>query len=67
LRPAGQMNAGEVWTCPYCEQSVRNIAGRPELPPGYFENCQLRDRMVADECIAYRNPEKAKGVIAERE
>jgi hypothetical protein len=60
------LSAGEVWTCPYCEQSIQIIFGRPELPPGYFEKCQLRDRMVADECIAYRNPDKARKLIAER-
>jgi hypothetical protein len=60
------LSAGEVWTCPYCKQSIEIISGRPELPPGYFQKCLLRDRMIADECIAYRNLDRARELIAER-
>jgi hypothetical protein len=66
-RPAGAyLSPGEVWTCPYCEQSIQIVSGRPKLPPGYFQKCQLRDQMIADECIAYRNPDKAKTLVSER-
>jgi len=60
------LSAGEVWTCPFCKQSIEIAFGRPELPQGYFEKCEFRDRMIADECIAYRNPDKARKLMAER-
>jgi hypothetical protein len=42
-----------VWTCPICGQYViqrPNIG--PITPPGYIENCKLRDHLIGNECIA---------------
>jgi hypothetical protein len=48
-----------IWDCPLFE-----IGGG--LPPDYFETCRLRDQMVGDECIAYRDPERARRLLLEK-
>ena len=50
-----------IWTCPICEQTVIARPGsQPTLPPGYFDNCKLKDHMIGVECIARRDLEAAK-------
>jgi hypothetical protein len=51
-----------IWDCPLCGQSVEIGAG---LPPNYFDTCRLRDHMIGDECIAYRDPERARRLLLE--
>jgi hypothetical protein len=46
-----------IWDCPLCGQAIE--IGTGKRPPGYFETCLLREHMVGDECLAYRQPEKA--------
>jgi hypothetical protein len=57
------VDVGKIWKCPFCYQSVLITAGRPALPPRYYETCRLRDTMIADECLAYRNLRRALQLI----
>ncbi len=50
-----------TWDCPICWQRVE--IGNGKLPPGYFETCKLRDHMIGDECIAYRDPQRAQQLL----
>ena len=55
----------EIWKCELCGQSVEVVAGKfVELPQGYFENCKLREHMIGDECIAFRDADAAKRILA---
>jgi hypothetical protein len=57
--------AQRVWTCEICGQKVikRPDSALPILPPGYFEDCKLRDRMIGDECLARRDLEAARRLM----
>lgn len=57
----------EMWTCPFCQQTVRVGAYGCCAPPDFVKNCLLRDHMVGDECIAYLNPDKARELLMERD
>jgi hypothetical protein len=48
------------WDCPLCGQSLEIGGG---LPPDYFETCRLRDHMIGQECIAYRDLERARRLL----
>ena len=50
--------------CPLCGQSIEIGTGR--RPPNYFETCRLRDHMIGDECIAYRDPVGALALLNEQ-
>jgi hypothetical protein len=50
-----------IWDCPFCGQTIEVGTGR--LPPNYFETCKLRDHLVGNECIAYRDPEAARRLL----
>ena len=64
----GMSDIDRSWTCEVCGQSLFRPAGSAKviLPPGYFQNCKLRDHMIGDECIAYRDLPKAKSLAAKR-
>jgi hypothetical protein len=51
-----------IWDCPLCGQVVE-IGSRP---PNYFETCRLRDRMIGDECLAYRDLRGAEKILKEK-
>jgi hypothetical protein len=53
-----------IWDCPLCGQSIE--VGTRRRPQGYFETCRLREHMVGDECIAYRQPDKALGLLKQQ-
>jgi hypothetical protein len=58
---------GEIWKCELCGQSVKVVAGKfVELPQGYFENCKLREHMIGDECIAFRDADGARRILAQK-
>jgi hypothetical protein len=52
-----------IWDCPLCGQRIE--VGTRKRPPDYFETCRLRDHMVGDECIAFRDPEAALKILKE--
>ena len=64
----GMSDIDRSWTCEICGQSLFRPAGSTKtiLPPGYFQNCKLRDHMIGDECIAYRDLPKAKSLVGHR-
>ena len=50
-----------TWKCEFCGQSVGVVAGKfAQLPEGYFDNCKLREHMIGNECIAFRDADAAK-------
>lgn len=51
----------QVWDCPLCGQVVE--IGSEKLPPDYFESCRLREQLVGDECLAYRDLERARQIL----
>ena len=51
----------DVWECRFCGQRIE--VGAHKRPPGYFETCKLRDHMIGDECIAFRDPDKARELL----
>lgn len=51
-----------IWDCPFCGQAIEVGSGR--LPPNYFETCRLREYLIRDECIAYRDREEARRLLA---
>ena len=53
-----------VWDCPFCGQSIE--VGTHKRPSDYFETCRLRDHMIGDECIAYRQPDKALELLKQQ-
>jgi hypothetical protein len=55
------------WKCEFCGQQVELHHGRPKLPQEYFENCKLKDYFIGDECIAFRDPERARLLLTEGE
>jgi hypothetical protein len=59
------VDMSKIWKCPYCGQSIE--VDTRKRPPGYFETCKLRDRMIGDECIAYRDPKLAEALIKKLE
>jgi hypothetical protein len=52
-----------IWDCPLCGQAIE--IGTHKRPPGYFETCKLPDHMVGDECLAYRDPDRALQLLKE--
>jgi hypothetical protein len=57
----------ETWTCPFCQQTVR-VDGRGLHPSDDFsERCLLPEHIVNDECVAFRNPRKARELMMERD
>jgi hypothetical protein len=58
-------NTAPVWKCEFCGQSVALKAegGLAQLPPGFFENCKLRDHLIGSECVAFRDPATARSLI----
>jgi hypothetical protein len=56
-----------TWTCPFCQQSVL-IGAYGFCPSSEFrENCLLKEHIVADECIAYHDPDGARELMMERD
>ena len=57
--------AQRIWACELCGQKVimRPGSALPILPPGYFDNCKLRDHMIGNECIARRDPETGRRLL----
>jgi hypothetical protein len=53
-----------IWDCPLCGQSIE--VGTRKRPPGYFETCRLREYMVGEECIAYRDPQRAQKLLKKK-
>lgn len=53
-----------IWKCEFCGQCIE-IAdnGAKRLPEGYFDKCKLREDMVGDECIAFRQPDMARTIV----
>jgi hypothetical protein len=48
----GQLR-NRVWTCPICGQCVIQRPNEGSImPPGYMENCRLRDHLIGNACIA---------------
>jgi hypothetical protein len=54
----------DIWDCPLCGQAIE--VGTDRLPPDYFETCRLRDYSIGKECIAYRDSEQARRLLAGR-
>lgn len=54
-----------TWKCELCSQSVLlDVDGTPWFPPGFAENCPLKDHMIGYECIAFRDRERAQRLLA---
>jgi hypothetical protein len=64
---APKFHSTDLWTCPFCRQSVRVGAYGCCAPPDFFKKCLLRDHMVGGECVAYLNPRKARELMKGRE
>jgi hypothetical protein len=52
-----------VWGCPLCGQVVEVRSGQTILPPDYFETCRLPERMIGNECIAFRDLDTARRLL----
>jgi hypothetical protein len=63
----GSHSDHEFWTCAFCQQTVLVTKDGLRLPPGYFETCLLPEHMVENDCIARRNPERARRLLLGRE
>lgn len=54
-----------MWECEFCTQTVLlDVDGTPWFPPGFVENCRLRDHIIGYECIAFRDRERAERLLA---
>jgi hypothetical protein len=57
----------DSWTCPFCQQTVRLGAYGFCTSAEFREQCLLRDHIVDDECVAFRNPRKARELLLDRD
>jgi hypothetical protein len=61
----GRPSLGKPWVCPLCGQTVIVGPDGPRMRPKYYETCKLTNHMIGNECLAYRDFEGAKRLIAE--
>jgi hypothetical protein len=53
------------WTCPFCQQKIR-LGAYGFCPSAEFvKNCLLPDHIRNDECLAFRDPRKARMLLTE--
>ena len=52
------------WECAFCGQEVELRDRQPRWPQTTYENCKLKDHYVGNECIAYRQPDEARKLMA---
>jgi hypothetical protein len=63
--PAEKTSAN-TWTCPLCQQKIRIGAYGFCPSAAFFERCLLKEHIVDDECVAYRNPRKARELMVDK-
>lgn len=57
----------EVWKCPLCAQEVVLVeGGHPRLSADYFTKCKLTEHLCGIECLAFRQPTRARELLAEQ-
>ena len=49
-----------IWECEICGQEILLNPRGPQLPANFSENCKLREHMIGNECIAFRDLPRAK-------
>jgi hypothetical protein len=54
-----------IWTCELCGQAAvsHTASGALTVQPGFYGHCMLRDHMIGNECIAYRQLEEARKMV----
>lgn len=57
----------DAWTCPFCQQTVRLGAYGFCTSAEFREHCLLREHIVDDECVAFRDPRKARELLMDRD
>jgi hypothetical protein len=57
----------DSWTCPFCQQTVRLGAYGFCTGAEFRQHCLLREHIVDDECVAFRDPRKARELLMDRD
>ncbi len=52
------------WVCPVCGQHFAIEIFGCVLAPENMSKCRLRAHATGGECIAFRNPRRARGIVA---
>ena len=63
---AGNVLHVDTWMCPFCRQSVRLGAYGFCTSAEFRDRCLLREHIVEDECLAFRDLGKAENLWRHR-
>jgi hypothetical protein len=66
IKEPAEKTSANTWTCPFCQQKIRIGAYGFCPSAAFFERCQLKEHIVDDECVAYRDPRKARQLMADK-
>lgn len=55
------------WRCSLCGVTVDWKDNIPILPAGYFDTCKLKDHLIGNECVAYRDIHRARKLLAAKQ